>query len=150
VDSGARRGDDRRDRVEVRHLNYQYRLKKASWGIFIDIEAEALAATRPPNDAQSAADGLWLKAPADLAPAERGFLLTGLRLVAAEVRRCTLGAPHLVHVKEVRFAPPDYQPDGLAAALAEWAAHWFGFEKPDIPVFFDPQKRRYVFKFPVE
>jgi hypothetical protein len=132
--------------------SYRYRLLKgASWGIAIDLRAEALpppAAPVPPG-ARRVAEGVWLQADPGwpLTEEELAFMELGLQLVADGIAARRPGASILVRVVGLDFDPRDYQPEGLAAAIAEWAAQEFGFAKPEIPVSFDPDRNRYVFRF---
>ena len=81
-----------------------------------------------------------------LTEGELDFLRLGLRLVAADVAERRAG-PIQVRVVGLDYNPCDYQPEGLAAAVAEWAAREFGFPAPEIPVSFDRGRSRYVFAF---
>jgi hypothetical protein len=126
-------------------------LKGASWGIAIDVRGEALplpAGPLPPG-AEKVAEGVWLQADVGwlLTEEERGFLRLGLRLVAEEIAKRGQGAPTLVRIAALDFDPRDYQPEGLAAGVAEWAAQAFGFPKPEIPAAFDRSRNRYQFTF---
>ena len=131
--------------------DYRYRLLKGtSWGIAIDLRAEsALLPPGPlPPRAVKIAEALWLEMDMGRLPAEEelAFLSLGLRLVAADVasRR---PARTLVRIVGLDYNLCDYQPEGLAAAAAGWAATEFGFPVPEIPVAFDGRRNRYVFAF---
>ncbi len=133
--------------------SFKYRLlEAASWGIAIDVRGEALplpAAPMPPG-AGKIGEGLWLQVDIGwpLTEEELGYLRLGLQLVAAKIaQRRSEAAPLLVRLKQLDFNPCDYQPEGLAAAVAEWAAQEFGFPKLEIPVAFDRDRNRYVFSF---
>jgi hypothetical protein len=131
--------------------SYRYRLLKgAPWGVAIDLRGEALplpAGPLPPG-ARQIAKGVWLQADPGWALSEEELdcLELGLRLVADGIAARRPEASILVRVVGLDFDPRDYQPEGLAAAIAEWAAQEFGFAKPEIPVTFDPDRNRYVFR----
>jgi hypothetical protein len=132
--------------------SYRYRLLKgATWGIAIDLRAEASPLPADPQpQAERVADGLYLQIDLGrpLTAEESGFLKLGLRLVAAEVIERRQGsAPIFVRVVDLEYNPCDYQPEGLAAAVAGWAAREFSFPGPEIPVAFDRGRNRYVFAF---
>ncbi len=114
---------------------YKYRVHKASWDIAIDLTAEAVPFTAYAGAAlEIAADIALAVTIPDLDAEENGYLALGLRLVAQEVRRHTpVGLPLVAHVQKLAFSYTDYQPEGLACALAGWAAQEFGFPAPNIP-----------------
>jgi hypothetical protein len=126
-------------------------LKGASWGIAITLRGELLPGAVLPPNARKVSEAVWLHVDVGWRPGEEelGFLTMGLNLVAGDVERTYRGrAPILVRLTGLEYNPTDYQPDGLAAAVAEWAAQACGFPKPDIPVAFDRARRRYVYDFP--
>jgi hypothetical protein len=120
--------------------SYRYRLLKGStWGIAIDLQATASSlSANPPPQAEKVVDRLYLQIDLGrpLTEEEVGFLRLGLRLVAAEIalRETT---PILVRLVALEYNPCDYQPEGLAAAIAGWAAREFSFPESEIPVDFD-------------
>jgi hypothetical protein len=129
--------------------SYQYRLLKgASWGIAIDVRGESLPGTALPLGAVKVAEGLWLNVDVGwrLTEEQLSFLVLRLHLVAMDIRRQRRNTSAvLVHLTGLEFNPSDYQPEGLAAAIAEWAAQEFDFPKPEIPVTFDRTRNRYGF-----
>ena len=132
--------------------SYTYRLLQgASWGIVITLRGEFLAEVVPPPNALKISEAVWLQVEVGWRPSEEefGFLKLGLHLVAGEVERTCAGrTPTLVRLTGLQYNPTDYQPEGLAVAVAEWAAQACGFPKPEIAVAFDRARRRYVFDFP--
>ena len=130
--------------------NYRYRLLKgAAWGIAIDLRAESSSlAADPPPPAERVADGLYLQTDLGrpLTEEESSFLRLGVRLVAGEIARRETAAI-LIHIVGLEYNPCDYQPEGLAAAIAGWAAREFGFPEPEIPVAFDRVRNHYTFAF---
>lgn len=128
---------------------YHYRLIKASWGIAVDIAAEAEALPPVLENIKKVDKDLWLGIDIDgLSHSEHEYLALGLRLVAEEIRKAKqISGPILVRVLDLRFNPSDYQPEGLSGAIAGWAGQAFGFAVSDIPVTFDKQNNRYIFQF---
>ena len=131
--------------------SYRYRLLKgATWGMAIDLRAESapLPDGPLPPAAVKVAEGLWLQMDVGRPSTEEelAFLGLGLRLVAADVAERRSG-PILVRVEDLEYNPCDYQPEGLALAVAEWAAREFGFPEPETSVAFDRDQNRYVFSF---
>lgn len=133
-------------------ISYTYRLLKgASWGIVITLRGEILTETVLPSDALKIADGVWLQIDVGWRPSEEQleFLKLGINLVTSDVEKTYRGrTPILVRLTGLQYNPTDYQPEGLAAAVAEWTAQLCGFPKPEISVVFSRSKRRYVFDFP--
>ena len=132
--------------------SYTYRLLKgASWGIAITLRGEIQTGKVLPSDAVKITDGVWLQIDVGWRPSEEEleFLKLGMNLVASDVEKSYRGrAPILVHLTGLHYNPTDYQPEGLAAAVAEWTAQLCGFPKPEISVGYSRAKRRYVFDFP--
>ncbi len=132
--------------------SYTYRLLKgASWGILITLRGDFLPTAILPPKAVKITDAVWLQIDVGWHPSEEevGFLRLGLNLVAGDLERACGGrTPILVRLTGLQYNPTDYQPEGLAAAVAEWAAQVCGFPKPEVPVAFDRARSRYVFDFP--
>jgi hypothetical protein len=127
--------------------SYRYRLLKgAPWGIAIDLRAGQEPAAVATN-AKKVAERLWLRVDTErpLSEEQVGFLVEGLYSVADEIVARAHG-PVQVRVAELTFNPTDYQAEGLAAAIAGWAAQEFGFPVPEVPVIFDRRENRYVFQ----
>jgi hypothetical protein len=131
---------------------YRYRLLKgASWGIAITLEGDSTLDAPPLNDSIPITDRVWFRLNVGWQPGEEEmrFVQLGLPLVAHDIENARPGeAQILIRLTGLEYNPCDYQPEGLAAATAEWAAQEFGFPKPDIPVTFDRARRRYVYTFP--
>jgi hypothetical protein len=114
---------------------FRYRLLGSSWGIAIDLDAEATVLPSPPTGVTTITRRLSLcvslKTPdvghlIPLTAEERDWLAHGLRLIAAEIETACPTGYVLVTVYRAAFNECDYQPEGLAAALAGWAAAEFG------------------------
>jgi hypothetical protein len=128
---------------------FRYEVMQASWGIVVTIDAEASDSAEAPTDRGQVAPGLWLD-PGEVRLWPEGFhyLALGLRIVASEIKRTT-AAPHVqVVLRTVDFAETDFQDEGLAPAIAGWAAQHFGFAAPAIPVRYDKFRGRYDFDLP--
>jgi hypothetical protein len=131
---------------------YSYRIIKSSWGIAIDITAEAVPlAHYSGTAAEEVEQGLWLAVETgwQLSPDERRYLATGLRLVSQGMqRRIVQNGPIVVRVIDLRFNPTDYQEEGLAYALAGWMAQTFDFPFSPPHALFNREKNRYEFSLP--
>jgi len=129
---------------------YNYRLLgKATWGIAIDLTAEYESPGQLPKDAVKIVDGLWLACDqTGLTEKEEFFLRLGLGLVSDAILNAMIHAGVvLIRIVSISYNPTDYQPEGLAAAVAKWAALAFQFEVPDCTAKFDKTRRRYVYPF---
>jgi hypothetical protein len=131
--------------------SHTYRLLKgSSWGIVITVRGEVLAGAVLSPQSLKIGEALWLQLDLGwrLGEEEMEFLKRGLLLVRDDVEKvCRGGRPILVRLIELQHNPTDYQPEGLAAAIAEWTAQACGFPKPQIPAGFDRTQHRYVFDF---
>jgi hypothetical protein len=129
---------------------FPLRVLKSTWGIAIDLTAEvsefppaAVATFVTPRVSLSL--GSVRRA---LSAREAGFLVSGLRRVAADIESAVPDSePIIINVLDVGFVETDYQPEGLEAAMIGWSAEQFGFEPPEITVEFDNDVNRYVFSF---
>src|SRR5438874_8820022 len=129
---------------------FKYRLVKASWGVAIDLTAEAQFPSAVPDNTVKIKDRLWLAiVPPWLSKEEQQCLQLGLTLVADAILECKPDDPYiLVRVLDVQFNPCHYQAEGLAAAIADWAAQEFAFEPVKIPIALDRDRKRYLYRFP--
>jgi len=135
---------------------YNYRVIKSSWGIAIDITAEVLPLADSRYAAIEVRNGLWLSVDmgVELTQQEHQMLTIGLRLLNGDLDRIVQrDGPLVIRVYDVSFNPVDYQEEGLAYALAGWAAQQFTIPLTLQPVHFLKQENRYIFELdphPVE
>jgi len=126
---------------------YEYRLILSSWGIFIDITAEAISAEDYEEPKDLVAPGLFLSIrDENLNTIDKGHLRLGLNLVAQQIAEKTKDQV-VICVNDVLFYPCDDQADGLICAVMGWAAQYYGFKTPKVPVTFNKTKNRYDFSF---
>jgi hypothetical protein len=128
---------------------YSYRVVKASWGIRVDLRAEARTGAPRPG-AAPVADGLFVLDATNgpgLSPEQMAMLGTGLGLVAAEVVAAAPESPVTIEVREVDHNELDYQDEGVAAAALGWAIREFGLAPREIPVTYHGDEWRYAFDF---
>jgi hypothetical protein len=117
----------------------------------ITVRGEIVAGAILSPNALKITEAVWLQIEVGWHPSDEEirFLKQGLTLVARDVERTSQEKrPILVRLIDLQYNPTDYQPEGLAAAIAEWAAQACGFPKLEIPVVFNSERRRYVFDFP--
>lgn len=121
-----------------------------TWGIAIDLTAEAIAGVPPAGAvAVSGRVRLAVGSVANTVPDDAVRLLaSGLGRVAAWIEDAVSGSePITVVVHELRFAVADFQVEGLEVAIMCWAGEEFGFEPPEPEVDFDRAANRYLFSF---
>src|SRR5437660_996892 len=131
-------------------LQSKYRLMgKAGWGIAINISAEWIAIDAPPMRSTQIADGVWFACEdARLDADELRNLMLGVKMGSQAIaKKKPAGKAVLIKILEVEYNPTDYQPEGLVAASANWAAEAFGFPKPEIIGIYDKERRKYIFSF---
>jgi hypothetical protein len=129
---------------------YQYRVLKSSWGIAIDITAEAIPLSSFSGITLEITTALRLivEKDAGVSSKDLGYLIKGLKLVADEISRTRkTDEPLVIRIVNLCYSLCDYQEEGAACAIANWAALLFGFSAPEIPVFFNKEKNRYIFDF---
>jgi hypothetical protein len=129
---------------------YQFRCFKGTWGLWVELTAEAIPLSSASATAISISRQLWLQLKLPyIAHENLRFLIEGLKVVQAKIEeRKKNGEPTLISVLEVKPAPSDFQPEALACAVVGWAAQEFGFSSPEIPITFDKQQNRYVVLLP--
>ncbi|MEU3923239.1 hypothetical protein [Streptomyces sp. NPDC029004] len=134
-----------------------YRLRRAPWGIAIDLTAEASLTPEPPVIGELVADRVWL----DLAPVlnhppsdrsglritedEAAWLRHGVALAAGSIAAQNPSLHTTVAVQRVLFPLTDYQPEGLAAAVLEWTEKEFSLTSYPVEAEFDQRANRYVY-----
>src|ERR1700726_1512442 len=129
----------------------KYRLlRRATWGIAINLVAEFIPMTPSIPGACRITSDLWLAIDPSLRPnrSETFFIKLGLRMVADAIgRNKRFSGAVVVRLIQIEYNPTNYQAEGLAYAVASLAAEAFGFDKPEELVEFDKARGRYVFSF---
>jgi hypothetical protein len=123
-----------------------FRCLQASWGIAIDLTAQAVSGPPSPGD-RPAGTSLWWRASAPLSEDGLRYVQRGLDRVAPQVAARTGGADVVVDVRSVSYVPTDYQPEAMEAVVMLWAAAEFGLAEPHIDVTFDDTVNRYHFRY---
>jgi hypothetical protein len=92
--------------------SYQYRILQHTWGIAIDISAEATSLVSESNGIARVTDDLWLKVvPTFINEEEYKYLAIGLSTVVNKIRaKKETPVPVLVQVTRLEFNECDYQP----------------------------------------
>lgn len=130
---------------------FKYRLLdgNASWGIAIDLVADYGPVVDVAADLVEITPQLFFRneATQKCGAREQFFLELGLRLVAKEIAGVPGARSFIVRLKNVGYRPTDYQAEGLASAIAGWAAIAFGFPALDLRGKYDQELNRYVFPF---
>jgi hypothetical protein len=125
---------------------FPLRILKSSWGIAIDLRARAVLAAKPKAGAMRVAERVQLDvSKVQLPDEDNEQLIRGLKIMAAKIMAAQPHGYVVIEVDKVEYTPTDYQPEGLAAAMIGWAAEEFNLTQPDMDVYFDKAKNRYVF-----
>ncbi|MFD9335909.1 hypothetical protein ACFWBF_16080 [Streptomyces sp. NPDC060028] len=135
----------------------RYRLLRGPWGIWIELTASAAVTAEPPARGERVSDGAWLDTtpvrthpPTDrrglrLSAEEADWLRHGASLAAPALASRAAGAHTLVTVHRVLFPEADFQPEGLAAALLQWAREALGLPPHPVEATFDRAANRYAY-----
>ncbi|MFC7217289.1 hypothetical protein ACFQLX_03760 [Streptomyces polyrhachis] len=136
-----------------------YRVLGPGWGIAIDLTAEAALTPAPSLNGDRLGARIRLDVtpirdhrPADrsgrcLTPAELGWLRYGLELMSTDIE-ATLPPDHhlLLTAHRVLFPETDFQPKGLAGAMAKWCQEEFTLtHDPTTPVMYAPDDHEFVY-----
>jgi hypothetical protein len=98
-------------------------------------------------DARPVAPGFWvIGEPGVVAEVFHPYVAFGLGLVAQQIR-AVRGADITVEILDLEFPHCDFQPEGLSAAMIQWAAEEFGITPPLVHIRFDAGINRYLFAF---
>ena len=135
---------------------YTYLVCKLSWWIHIKIIAEAVKYSEDEHSKNTfkVCDKLQVKfadkpinSNEKFCDDDMPYLIDGLRMVSEKIVKGSEFSDTLIVVHSVQFNPCDFQEEGLTAAIAEWTAVYFGFEKPIFDVSFDKKNNRYIYTF---
>jgi hypothetical protein len=127
---------------------FALRLLKSTWGIAIDLQAQAQFLLEAPSGLILAGERTWLDASKiKLAEQDITQLASGLSLASPMIERQHASGHVVVEVLQVDYTPTDYQPEGMAAAMLGWAAEEFELDLPQVEVDFDKEANRYVFRW---
>jgi hypothetical protein len=125
---------------------FPLRILKGSWGISIDLRARAVLSENPDPGLLDAGHHLLLDLRSlRLPPADIEQLLSGAKLMAAEIEAKAPAPYVIIEVDQVVYTPTDYQPEGMGAVIVGWLCEEFGLESPIKDVHFDRTANRYVF-----
>lgn len=125
---------------------FQYRFRKTSWGIFIDLTAEFIpfdtaSGESTFNGLLPVTEKIWLQ------------LHPGFPRLTEDEYKIVLESsdavpPGIIKISELLFPLTDYQPEGLVCALRGWAAREWDIPRPDIPIRYDKSNDVYFFQLP--
>lgn len=133
-------------------IEYQFKVLKFSWGISINVIASItkFSEWQDRERCQKVVDGLWFLHNGDINfdTDEIEFIKDGLYYEHESIgKRTPFPNDTLVVINAMEFGFCDYQPEGLKAAIAEWAAHAFSFEAKPIDITFDKDSNRYILSY---
>ena len=129
-------------------MEFKYILLKSSWGIAVTIDMIEIRHDLPMGSDYKINDKIILRA--------KGFKhLTveqvcywvgkGIEDLATSIS-AKLPDQHIIYdLRSVDFSYTDFQLEGLYCAAQGWLGQYYDFEFPDMNVFFDKIKNKYVF-----
>lgn len=136
-------------------VEHTYRVFKNTWGICIKIIAEytSLSNSNVNDRIIDVCDGVKLAfakhhtvGEDTLTEGDIGYLMDGLKKVSSQILSASMYKKDTVIViHSVHTAPCDFQEEGLAAAVMEWASIAFDFPTPPIVVSFNHERSKYEF-----
>lgn len=128
---------------------YKYRLIKAGWGIIIDIDCSIHSLSDyNGTDLYNIGDSIRLDVSVKgFQESEIQWLIKGLQLVSEELISKLSNTPTVIKIIYFEPSITDYQEEGLACAIAGWAAQKYELSYIHPPVYFDKEKNRYAFNF---
>jgi hypothetical protein len=104
---------------------FPFRVINWSWGIAIDILAQALAGSPVLPEDIPVGFRTWARILPPLSQEARDSLVTGLARVSALIEQAVPEGPIVIEIERVDYVPTDYQPEGLEAAIIGWATEEF-------------------------
>lgn len=128
----------------------RYQIFKSSWGIVVQVTAEAIPLSSFSGTAMeiTPAVRLTVEQGAGVRTEDLEYLIKGLQLVAEDINRARkTDEPLIIRILDLWYSICDYQEEGTACVIAIWAAGLFGFPAPEIPVTFDKGQNKYIFDF---
>jgi hypothetical protein len=131
---------------------YIYRFFKSTWGIYIELSAEAvpLSGYKSTHGLIEITPAIWLDtyivAPHRSESEEQFYLVKGVQLIVERFEE-KLRELTVIAVSQATYPLTDFQPEGLACAIIGWASERFSFTAPHVPIEFDRAANRYVFHF---
>jgi|GEM_PF-1234551 len=131
---------------------YHFKYSKSSWGISIWLTGEIFSISDYKKGGLIRVSPflcIALETSLILSLEEFNYLVKGLQLVADEItKKMEEKTTFVIKIVKLEFALTDYQPEGLAYAVANWLAQEFHFTFTGSPIIFDKINNRYIFSFP--
>jgi hypothetical protein len=135
---------------------FKYKFLKTSWGILIDLTAKFVPCEPSPleaddNETLHITNQLWLHLQLGnlrLTEDEKQMLVLGARMILNASSSSLPGISGMIEITGIDYPLTEYQPEGLACALAGWAAKEWDIPMLEIPIRYDKPKNVYFFKFP--
>jgi hypothetical protein len=127
---------------------FELRLLKSTWGIAIDLRAQAQFLLQAPSGLIMAGERTWLDVSKFTLPDQDIMqLAAGLALASPTIQLQHASGHVVVEVLHVDYTPTDYQSEGMAAAMLGWAAEEFDLDLPQVEVDFDKEANQYTFRW---
>lgn len=123
----------------------QFRSILTSWGISVDLTAQAVTkGSMPTDDLRRISSSVWLRIEAMLHEDAVHYIERGLQRMA-EAIAATCGDELVITVLDSTHNWIDYMDEALEPAMALWASDYFGLEPPALVVTYDADENTYRF-----
>jgi hypothetical protein len=136
---------------------FELRILQWSWGLHIDLRAQASIEVEQPTDCVKVAPRTWIQMQAPtvgddgrtrgVSEIDKPQIIAGLAMRAAEIEALRPDGQIVVRVIDLEYPLTDYQPEGVVLAMLGWIGEEFGLDDPPVTVTFDQAANQYVVDF---
>lgn len=128
-------------------MEHKYVLLKDGRGIVVIIDVDEIL--NPSNGCDIIViDRVFLKID-DTSKVKREIISAWVEMAIKEARKeiyTRIGDQEVCFlIKKIDINYAHFQVEGLYCAMLEWLAKYYGYSKPDIPVFFDKASDKFIF-----
>lgn len=129
---------------------YLYKLIKASWGIWVEIDAEWQLRSKYAGSVTQISEKVFVTVLGRWSTeADIEMIHFGLSLMAdALTNKLQDSEPIVIVIERVEYPLCDYQAEGLVPAVMGWVSREFDLPLPEFSASFDKGANRYLFEFP--
>jgi len=129
--------------------SYVYRVFQSTWGIYVGLTANMFPHSKFAGEAVETISDVYLSIGIpNISREEYEYFVIGINLVKDQLEPwISKNEPVVISIVDLVINFVDYQPEGLACALAGWLAERLQLEYTQPTVYFDKDKNRYIFPF---